>query len=62
VKTPKVPGHRLIATPGLPGIGRSATLYTAVCECGFHVQLWSDRLSVARSKHRAHLRTLKEAK
>jgi hypothetical protein len=56
--TLRVKGHKLKTTPGLPGIGRSATLYTAVCECGFRVQVWPDRLSVARTKHRTHLLNL----
>lgn len=55
MRTPKVPGHKLVITQRTPGIGRSSTMICAKCECGFNVQLWADRMSVARTKHRAHL-------
>jgi hypothetical protein len=52
----KVQGHKLVITEKIESLShRSPASYCAVCECGFRVQVWADRLSVVKHKHNAHL-------
>lgn len=54
MKNPTVKGHSLrIVRRSLYG-----NLCECECECGFQVQLWFDRLSVARRKHLQHLKNV----
>lgn len=59
MKTPKVKGHSLkLERHERYGNHRLAADYTAVCECGFRVAVWADRLSAIRMRHHDHLRTI----
>jgi hypothetical protein len=55
MKTKQIKGHALKQVQHPHYESRRTAMYTGVCECGVALQLWADRLTCLRIRHRAHL-------